>query len=116
VAAVSEANKTCAVLRDLVRPALRTVIPTKANGTSRMSGNENRPERSGVTLAPPFGNVFARYKKESSQFNGHARQTKGGLCRNSVKQHDSRYRNDPSAQHKKEAREFQSATVNAKIA
>jgi hypothetical protein len=115
-AAHSDASKRWAVLRERVRPAFSTVNPAIAAGIKRISGRATRNGESGVTLAPGLWNVLARYKNESHNFNRYARQQESGLCRKTMKQADGRHCNDPSGQHEKEARKFQSATVNAKIA
>jgi hypothetical protein len=60
--------------------------------------------------------VLAGYEHEADYFNGDARETESRLCRESMEQPDGRNCNEPSGRHKEEARKFQSATVNAKIA
>jgi hypothetical protein len=96
---------------------LSNINPAIASGTSRISGSASQMgELSGVTVAPPFGNVLARYEKEPHEFNGDAGQTKSRLRRNGMKQPNGRNRNKPSGRHEEEARKFQSATVTHKIA
>jgi hypothetical protein len=67
-----DASRICAVLRDRVSPAFRIVTPAIARGMSRMSGSARRKRESGVTLAPPFGEMFTRDENESYNFDSHA--------------------------------------------
>jgi hypothetical protein len=71
------------VLRDRVKPAFNSVNPAIAMGISKMRGRATKKDAagSGVNFASPLGNVLARYKDKTHNFNRQARQTERRLCR-----------------------------------
>ena len=96
----------CAVLRERVKPAFKTVSPAMARGMSRTSGRAMKKRESGVTFIPLLGKMLARYQNEANNFNGEACQAEHRLGGSCVKQDSGGHRNEPAGRHKEKSSKF----------